>query len=179
FQGENAAVAYAAVLSLRSRGWKVDDFAMLSGFRAARWPGRLEIVRRDPTVIVDGAHNPDAAAALMESLAELVPGKVTLVMGVLVDKDIDLMAAQLVPRVSKMIAVRPKTERALPPEKVSAAFTAAALRMGIPAPPATIIPDAKEAVAAALRDAARADVVLVAGSIYVAGEALEALAHGP
>ena len=175
FQGENAAVAYAAVQSLRARGWKIEDSAMLSGFLSTRWPGRLEVVHRDPAVIVDGAHNPDAAAALAESLAELVPGKVTLVMGVLADKDVDLMAAHLVPIVSKLIAVKPKTERALAPENVVAAFIAAASRTGCPVPAVAILPDAKEAVAAAVREAAKGDVILIAGSIYVAGEALEAL----
>lgn len=97
FQPENAATAFATALAVRER-WRLTGAEIAEGLRAARWPGRLQIVHRDPTVLVDGAHNAPAAMALGESLQELFPGrKLTFVLGILNDKDLAGIADALGP----------------------------------------------------------------------------------
>jgi dihydrofolate synthase/folylpolyglutamate synthase len=166
YQPENAATAYAVALVLREK-WNLTREAIVEGLATARWPGRLQVVRDDPLVIVDGAHNAPAAAAVAESLQELFPGqKVTFVVGVLSDKDLGGIADALGPLAAKVYACRAKTPRTFQPEEVGRAFG--------PYAPVDIVPEAKEAVQRAVDDA-RGDVVVVTGSIYVAGEALELL----
>src|SRR5207253_10547378 len=65
-QADNAAVAVTAIDALRSRGWDISDGALRDGLARTRWPGRLEVIDRNPIVLVDGAHNP---AGLERSLA--------------------------------------------------------------------------------------------------------------
>jgi dihydrofolate synthase/folylpolyglutamate synthase len=167
FQPENAATAFAIALAVREK-WNLTKAAIAGGLSAARWPGRLQVVRRDPTVIVDGAHNPSAAAALAESLQELFPGrKVTFVVGVLNDKDLAGIADSLGPLAAKVVATKARTPRAFEPEEVRKAFEAHA--------PGSLAPDAKDALTRAIGSAAKEDVIVVTGSIYIAGEALELL----
>jgi dihydrofolate synthase/folylpolyglutamate synthase len=167
FQPENAATAFAIALAVREK-WNLTKAVIAGGLSAARWPGRLQVVRRDPTVIVDGAHNPSAAAALAESLQELFPGrKLTFVVGVLNDKDLTGIADSLGPLAAKVVATKVRTPRAFEPEEVRKAFEAHA--------PGSLAPDAKDALTRAIGSAAKEDVIVVTGSIYIAGEALELL----
>ena len=167
FQPENAALAYAASLAVKGK-WRLTKADIAGGLSTVTWPGRLQVVRRDPVVIVDGAHNASAAAALAESLQELFPAKkLAFVLGILNDKDLAGIAAALGPLASRVTATRPKTPRAFEPEDLKRAFGGFA--------PVGIVPDVKEAVTKALDSAAKHDVVVVAGSIYTIGEALELL----
>ena len=167
FQPENAAVAFATALAVRDK-WKLTEAAIEEGLSAARWPGRLQVVRREPTVIVDGAHNAPAAAALAESLQELFPGrKLTFVVGVLNDKDLAAIADSLGPLAARVVATKAKTPRAFEPEELRKAFEAHA--------PVDLAPDPREAIPKAIGSAAKDDVIVVTGSIYLAGEALDLL----
>lgn len=166
FQAENAAIAVAAVAELRVAGFQVTDGAIRDGIRLARWPARLELVRTEPRILVDGAHNRAAAGALARSVTELFPArKVLLVVGILNDKDLAGMAAALGPLALRVHAGRPKTHRAFDPAEVALAFRTYAEAESM----ATIA----EAIDAALALAAPDDVVLITGSIYTAGEALD------
>ena len=167
FQPENAALAFATALTLRKK-WNLSKTTIAKGLSTAKWPGRLQVVRRDPTVIVDGAHNAPAAAALAESLQELFPAKrLTLILGVLNDKDLDGIASALGPIAARIVATRPKTPRAFEPQDLEKAFGGKA--------PVSIVPDVKDAVRKALEVATSDDAIIVAGSIYTVGEALELL----
>ena len=167
FQPENAAVAYATALAVKAK-WKLTKDDIAKGLSAATWPGRLQVVRRNPVVIVDGAHNAPAAVALAESLRELFPAKkLAFVLGILNDKDLAGIADALGPLASRVSATRPKTPRAFEPEDLRRAFGGYA--------PVEVVPEVKDAVMKALDSAATDDVVVVAGSIYTIGEALELL----
>lgn len=167
YQPENAATAYAVALALREK-WGLTKESIAEGFATAQWPGRLQVVRDDPLVIVDGAHNAPAAVAEAESLQELFPGqKVTFVLGVLNDKDLAGIAEALGPLAAKVYACKPKTPRAFEPEEVGRAFGSFA--------PVEIVPHVKDAIPRAVDAAGEDDVIVVTGSIYVAGEALELL----
>lgn len=172
FQIENVAIAIAALNELRASGFNLPEEAIHTGIEGVRWPARLELVRQAPRVFVDGAHNGPAARALGVSVAELLPHqKVRLVVGILNDKDLKWMSASLGPLASHVYACRPKTYRAYDPEEVASAFR--------PYAPVTVVPAVREAIDVALASADPEDVVLITGSIYTAGEALEHLDSRP
>ena len=172
FQVENVGLAVTALSELRKTGFDVPDEAVVAGIAATRWPARLEKIREDPLVFVDGAHNGPAAEALAFAYAELFAGhKCILVAGILADKDLRSIAASLGPLASKVIACRPKSHRAYSPEEVASAFR--------PHAPSEVVPSVAAAIDAALRTARKDDLVLITGSIYTAGEALEHLGARP
>jgi dihydrofolate synthase/folylpolyglutamate synthase len=193
-QAANVAVADALLDALAEAGIaETDDDARRRGYAAATWPGRLELVRAgEREVLLDGAHNPAGAAALAQALDDLrpfleggrepVPSPVTLVVAAMADKDVDGVIRALAPcaalRGARVIATSVDLPRALP-----AAVLAARWReLGAPAGIAGV--GAVEAVAdpgAALDRAiagARGPVV-VAGSLYLVGEARRRIVDDP
>lgn len=172
FQAENVGLAVAALTELRMAGVAVPDSAIVSGIAATQWPARFQKIRSDPVVIVDGAHNGPAAAALALAYAELFPlKKCLLVTGILADKDLASIAGSLGPHAHRVIACRPKSHRAYHPAEVASAFRAYA--------PTEVVPSVADAIDRALSEAAKDDIVLITGSIYTAGEALEHLDARP
>jgi dihydrofolate synthase/folylpolyglutamate synthase len=172
FQVENVAMAVAACHEVRKAGISFPDQAIVDGVAHTRWPARMQILRQEPLVLVDGAHNGPAAEALGVAYAELFPGrKYHLVTGILSDKDLPRITAALGPRASHVYACRPKSHRAYSPEEVASAFR--------PYAPVDILPSVGSAIDAALAATSPEDIVLIAGSIYTAGEALEHLGASP
>lgn len=116
----NAMTAYEALKALKARGSSISDEAMISGFASAVWPGRLELLSKEPLVLLDAAHNPDGAAALADALDSLFSGKaVTAVMGMMADKDWKTCMDILAPRCKTIIASTSQTERSLPPQQLT------------------------------------------------------------
>lgn len=172
FQVENLAIAVGALTELRSSGFEVPDDAIRRGVGSVRWPGRLDLVREAPTVLVDGAHNRPATEALARALRELFPGrKFALVVGILNDKDLKGMATALGPLVSGVYAGRPNSPRAFDAEEVANAFR--------PFTESVSSPTVRGALEAAMSAAVPGDIVLVTGSIYTAGEAFAHLGIRP
>jgi dihydrofolate synthase/folylpolyglutamate synthase len=166
FQVENVAIAVAALAELRSAGFTIPDRAIREGVEATRWPARLDPVREAPCVLVDCAHNRPAAAALAEAFVDLFPGrKASLVVGILNDKDLPGMAAAWGPLASRVFAGQPKSPRAFDAEVVAAAFR--------PYAEAVALPSIRDAIEAAIRAAGSDEIILITGSIYTAGEALD------
>src|SRR5512140_2833323 len=166
-QRGNAALAAAALRALSAAGVRVDEEAISRGIARARWPGRLEEVGG---VLLDGAHNPDGAAALAAALPVLHPGRpVELVFGVLADKDHAAMLRVLAPAARRLHLVAPATPRARPPAELLADVDAAGGTADVHA-------DLAGAIACARRAASDGAVVCVAGSLYLVGEARELLA---
>lgn len=161
-QRGNAGLAAAALRALRAAGVPVDEAAIRRGIATARWPGRLEEVAG---VLLDGAHNPQGAAALAAALEALHPGRpVELVLGVLADKDHAGMLAALAPAVRRFHLVAPVSARARP----AADLLARALALGADAHAHAGL---AEAVSCARAAAGEQGVVCVAGSLYLVGEA--------
>jgi len=172
YQSENAAIAYAAVREVSKMDLRVPEAAIEAGFRETVWPGRLQIVRSNPTVVVDGTHNAPGVPTLAASLRELFPGeKAVFVLGILDDKDLRTFADHLGPLVSRLVVARPESQRSYPPQEIARAFAAYA-------PAAEVVPKIPEAVDRAIALAGPEGLVVVTGSIYTAGEALAHL-HGP
>ena len=172
FQMENVGLAVAALVELRKTGIAVPDEAIVSGIAATRWPARFQKILDDPLVIVDGAHNGPAAAALGSAYAELFPGrKCILVTGILADKDLPSIAASLGPHARRVVACHPKSHRAYHADEVASVFRLFA--------PTEVMPSVADAVDRALAEAGKDDLVLITGSIYTAGEALAHLGIRP
>lgn len=117
YQYENAAAAIlAAEAFFKKRGYKrIETQAYVrKGIYAAVWPGRMEILRREPFLLVDGAHNKDGVSALSDSLNMLFPGeKFRFVMGVMADKDYEEMAEMLIPLAVDFTTVTVESSRSL------------------------------------------------------------------
>lgn len=126
YQPANAALAVEAVKALRTRGWSVDDEAVRVGVANTVWPGRFEVVAAgegEPTIVVDGGHNPQGARALVDSLDDVFPGrKAVFIVGVLEDKDYPAMLETVLPFASSFVCVTPDNPRALPAEKLARAI---------------------------------------------------------
>jgi dihydrofolate synthase/folylpolyglutamate synthase len=130
------------------------------------------VLRREPPVIVDGAHNPNGVEALAECLEQYLPGrKVTFVMGVMADKGFQQMLDLVAPLAKAFITVTPESTRALDSARLAEEVS---LRLGLPVRDAGTV---QEGVALALEDAGPSDAVCVFGSLYQAGE-VRALFHG-
>jgi dihydrofolate synthase/folylpolyglutamate synthase len=169
YQVENAATAYAALLVARENGLAVPGEAIVRGFAETKWRGRFEIVRREPPVIFDSAHNPDSFARMSQALEDHFPSRpVTLIFGASEDKKLDEMFASVKAQVKKMIITRADHPRALEPEKI----ISAAEQAGVPCE--TVEP-VEAALARALELSAKdGSIVLSAGSMFVTAEVMTA-----
>lgn len=165
YQVRNACTAVVVTEQLRREGWNISDEALRSGLSKAHWPGRVELLRKDPVVIVDGAHNPQGAEALMEAMDWLFPGKkLRIVVGVLADKDYNSSIDIAAPHALKFYAVTPPSYRALSSDELAETIRH---HSGVPVQPFEAIPDAIEA---ALSDASEDDVICIFGSLYQVGD---------
>ncbi|MBI5000732.1 MAG: hypothetical protein HZB92_04295 [Euryarchaeota archaeon] len=169
FQVENAGLALCAIEVLRERGFGIPDGAIRKGMKGARWPARLQVVRKNPLVVVDGMHNPNAAQAVADSWGEVFgKRKVRLVLGIMADKDYPRTASTVSSKASMTIATAPAFQRALPADRLARDIGAAEY-YDIPA----------DAIVSAIRGAGDSSAVLIAGSLYLAGEALMFLGDAP
>jgi dihydrofolate synthase / folylpolyglutamate synthase len=160
-QLENAATAYTA---LQTSGIPISDEAIQKGFSQVQWPARFEVLRREPPVIIDSAHNRDSALKLCETLDEYFPDRpVILIFCALEDKDISGMLEELKPRLEKVVATRADHPRAPSAEWIAEQVKS----VGIPVEAVTPVASALER---ALRLAGDQKIVLSAGSVAFAGE---------
>ena len=164
FQPGNALLAAAAAHALGA-----SDAAIRDGLTGVRWPGRFQLIRAMPPVIVDGAHNPAGARALAASLAAYFPGRRgTLVVGISADKNMAGILGALVPLAERVICTAADHPRAASPEALAALARQAVgdLRVRVetaPSPP--------EALRLALSEP-DTPMVCVAGSLFMIGEIL-------
>ncbi len=168
-QVQNAAVAAAALWALRTQRIGIPDEAIQRGFAAVTWPARFEVVRRDPPVIFDSAHNQDSFARLHQALADYFPGRqVYLVFGASEDKNIPGMFTEIKPVVRQMLISKSFHPRALDPEKIKDLADQAGI-------PNEIVPSVEEAFDRALEMSEKdGSIVLSAGSMFVTAEVMAA-----
>ncbi|MGI6265387.1 MAG: bifunctional folylpolyglutamate synthase/dihydrofolate synthase [Acutalibacteraceae bacterium] len=112
-QVANALTAMETVAALADKGYAFTPKAVAEGLAAVAMPCRQEVIRRDPLRVIDGAHNPAGIGALAASLGRFAPGGVTLLLGMLADKDVDACLAILKPHIRRLIATAPDNPRAL------------------------------------------------------------------
>ncbi len=114
YQPQNAVCAMLAAHCLKSLGYNISKEDVKEGLAAARWPGRFEVVAKAPLMVIDGAHNEDAAKKLRETLEMgFTNQKIIYIIGVLGDKDHEGMLRQLLPLAKKVYTITPENPRAL------------------------------------------------------------------
>lgn len=163
-QVANAAVAICVLEELARMGVPLTDESMRAGLEHARWPGRLETIAwHGSEVLLDAAHNPAGARALAAYLRRVGWSEVTLLVGVMRDKDVENMLLPLLPLVDAVICTTPPSPRAMPAEALARAVAAL---LPSPAIRVDVIPDPADALRAACHNARR---VVAAGSIFLIG----------
>jgi dihydrofolate synthase/folylpolyglutamate synthase len=169
YQTENAALTLAACERLMEKAPRLTLAGIRKGLLTNRWPGRLELVCENPLVMFDGAHNLAAARQLARHLdAHFQNREITMVIGILDDKPYRAMLKLLLPRAARLIVTRAKINRALPPETIAAIARTMVAEV-------RIVPDVAGALRFAMQTAAPQGLTLVAGSLYVVGEAKAAM----
>lgn len=170
YQIRNAAAVLTAVELLRERGLCISEDAVRCGLEAVRWPARFELLSKNPTVIYDGAHNPqgiDAAAANIRRF--FGDGKVVLVVGVMADKDHSYMTGVLSKLNCTVHTVRPDNPRALDSGSLAEEFRSA----GVTATPHGTFEGAVEAALCEAKETS--SPVIGLGSLYMYGDFVKAL----
>lgn len=177
YQAENAACALAVIDELDERGFKVSEDQIRHGLISTRWPGRLDVVSKDPLVILDGSHNPDGVTTTVKVLKDLKVVPLTFVLGCMDDKDARGIVRAIAPLASMVICTQSRYKRALPAEKLAKIVEEEF------AGPRSVVPQSEEAFRKALADYSGKGVCVI-GSLYVVGEAIpwwgatgEGLAH--
>ena len=113
-QIKNCILVLTIVYALGKYGFSINKNNIYDGLKEAVWPGRLEVIDKLPLTIIDGAHNYDGIHILSETIKKLSENKkITLLMGVLKDKDYEKMAYELMPLVNKIVVTEPDYYRAL------------------------------------------------------------------
>jgi dihydrofolate synthase/folylpolyglutamate synthase len=168
-QVNNAAVAIAIAQVLCEQSFNICNRDVAEGLRGVRWPGRLHIAGKRPRIILDCAHTPDAARALVAALKRYFSYRnAIVVLGMSEDKDAAGFAFALAHLEPRVILCQAKLPRALSPEALKQ-------RAGDFWASATEIADVRAAIEAALSEAHPEDLVCITGSAYVVGEAMEYL----
>ncbi len=163
-QAENAATALAALLVGGQDEIRIDLESIRTGFARVAWPGRFEILQREPPLIIDAAHNRHSALRLRQTLDQYFSGyPVHLVFGALADKDVGGMLEELAPRLARLYACQSENPRRMP----AAQIAAIAEQLGLAASVHQTIPDAVHM--ARQRQAAAGGLVLATGSLTTAG----------
>jgi len=167
-QLNNAACALALLEAASERALPVSEASVRKGLRTVRWGGRLETVDSRPRIVLDGAHNPDAAAVVAAYVADLRrerPGsRVILVLGMMRDKDRQGFLDRLLPQVDDVIATQARNPRAATAHELGASLHARGVS-------AHVVPDPADAIAHARGMAAADDLILITGSLMLVGEA--------
>jgi len=164
----NASLTVGAIEALKRRGISIGEDSIRSGLRKARWPGRLEIVREKPLVVLDGAHNPAGIEALSRAISDLFEYReLFLIIGISKRKAIPEMIDEISPLADIVIASRfegNSTEPELIAEEFKSNGKEPILKNEIPS-----------AINYALSQAAEDDLVLVTGSLFTVAEARRVL----
>lgn len=164
-QIENAATAFAALRVGNDHGLPLSIESIQTGFKRVLWPGRFEVLQRDPPVVVDAAHNRDSARRLVQTLEKYFKDwPIVLVFGASEDKDISGMLSELMNIVDVVIFTRSYHPRAIEPDSLIDLVTGLGKK-------ASVVPAIEDALEIALQEADGDRLVLVTGSIFIAAGA--------
>jgi dihydrofolate synthase/folylpolyglutamate synthase len=164
-QISNAATAIASLMVAEQQGLSITDETIVSGLANVKWPGRLEILNRDPLLVVDGAHNSDSAQKLAQSLRDIFGDRAwTLIVGISADKDIPAILDELIPIASRVIVTRAHNVRAADLEALAEKVTQYNMQP-------SIANTVHEAIDLALNDH---NAIIITGSLFTVADAREA-----
>jgi dihydrofolate synthase / folylpolyglutamate synthase len=165
FNAATALLAMGVLETLDSLEFTVEK--TLQGLYTTKWPGRLEIIGKSPLTIIDGAHNVAAAKSLKETIQTLCSRfSITLLLGMLEDKDVEGFLAEIIPLSDRVILTRPNSPRALNPLKLKEKLAGYPVQIFVE-------PSISSASLKALAVTGTSDMILAVGSLYMIGEARE------
>jgi dihydrofolate synthase/folylpolyglutamate synthase len=175
----NAAVALATLQKVRTADLaissRITDETIALGLQLVNWPGRLEVVRRSPWLVLDAAHNRASAEYLRDALTSILPfNKLILVFGAFTDKDVPGMFNALLSITSRLIVMRANSPRAFTTEQLAEIARSCGF-----SGPIELIPSALDALASAEAVAGPTDLICVTGSLSVVGEVRSILGLAP
>jgi dihydrofolate synthase/folylpolyglutamate synthase len=157
YQIDNAAVAIAAARKLMEKGYHITEESIRKGIANTKWFGRFTLLSDNPPVVIDGGHNRQGAKVLRESLETYFPGKkITFVLGILADKEVDLILDTLAPIMKKCYTVAVPNPRTMEPQALAGMIQ----ERGIEAEPL----DSKSTIEDIKK---QSEVVCIAGSLYL------------
>lgn len=162
-QLKNAAVVLETLAVLQKKGYAITETHIRSGLASVSWPGRFEVLRQKPLFLVDGGHNPQCIEALVQNIRSYLAGRsLTVLTGVLADKDYASMYEDVAPFAASFITVTPDSPRAM---------SAADLQVYLSGfgKPVTACESVEAGVALAIQTAGADGVVLAYGSLYMVG----------
>ena len=163
YQCLNAAMAVKTAHVLCDRGFDISEKNIRDGLLAAHWPGRFELMRREPAFVVDSAHNAQGAAHLVANLREYFPSKkITFIVGVSEDKDYHSVMKHALPLANRFIVMQSDNARALPVETLANYLRELH-------PEVHIAPNPEEAAKKALEMCNKDDVICSFGSLFHVG----------
>ena len=168
-QLHNASVVLSIADTLIGNGWKITEENIYDGLRDVRWPGRFDIVSRDPLFIIDGGHNPQCLEALVKNIGDYLQDKrVIALTGVLADKDYADMYRPVMPLVAKFVCITPENPRKLEAEELASYLREKGAD-------AVACESTRAGVVRAIELAGKDGAVLCFGSLYSIGSIAEAL----
>lgn len=160
----NAATALTALERLSSRGFNLTEQNIRDGLLTVSWPGRFEVLRREPLFIVDGGHNPQCMEALAKNIRDYLPDtSLTVVTGVLADKDYTAMYGLVAPYIKEFFLVTPPSPRALPASEL-------ADKLAVYGKKIKVFSSVRDGVLAAVESAGKDGKILAFGSLYMVGD---------
>ncbi len=166
----NAVTAMTAADLISKHGLDIPDKAIEKGLAGLRWPARFQRTKKNPDLVLDGAHNQESARHLRETLQHVYPGrKVTAILGLGKDKDVEGFLTELGPALSKVLITRSRTMKAADPERIEVSLAP----LGVEVARTSSVAEAMELAA---HGASAEEVILVTGSFYVISEAMQTTA---
>ena len=169
-QALNAATAVGCIERIRQEGYKVPRTSIYDGLKAVRWAGRMQVVGQSPVILLDGAHSPTSVEALCKAIREVFRyRRLILVVGLMRDKDLQAIGEVLCPFADEIITTQAfDNPRVTPAEEIAGAWSETGANFHV-------CPNVREAIPLAQSIAAPSDLICIAGSIYIVGEAMKVL----
>ena len=169
-QAVNAATAIACIERIRQEGYRVPRTSIYDGLKEVRWAGRMQVVGRSPIILLDGAHSPTSAEALCKAIREVFHyHRFILVVGLMRDKDLQAIGQVLCSFADEIITTQAfDNPRVTPAEEIAEAWSETEANFHV-------CPNVREAISLAQSIATTSDLICIAGSIYIVGEAMKVL----
>ena len=169
-QAVNAATAVGCIERVRQQGYSVPRTSIYDGLKAVYWAGRMQVVGRSPAILLDGAHSPTSAEALCKAICEVFCyRRLILVVGLMRDKDLRAIGQIWCPFADKIITTQAfDNPRVTPAEEIAGAWSEIGTNFHV-------CPNVREAILLAQSIATTSDLICIAGSIYIVGEAMKVL----
>ena len=173
-QALNCGLALALLDQLKAHGFEIDDQKAITGLAATYVPGRMEMIRTNPRILVDGAHNAASIQALIRAIGQHIPcDSMVMIFGCAADKDIGGMMEQIATGADKVIFTKSSNNpRAAKPEELAEIYTERCGRE------AQVTENLTQALRVAGSAVSREDIITITGSFYLVGEAKMILASG-